>query len=105
MFARVATFEGVEASGVEQTLEKARERVIPILEGLPGWRGATQLYDDRNGKVMVINFFDSEENMEAAEPTFEDLPRQLGQELMQQIAGKRRSVEKFKVLAERRVGG
>ena len=105
MFARIATFEGIDGSGVEQTLEKARERVIPILEGLPGWRGATQLYDDRNGKVVVINFFDSEANMEAAEPTFEDLPRQLGQEFMQQVAGGRRSVEKFKVLADRRVGG
>ena len=103
MFARMATFEGVEASGVEQTLEKARQCVIPILDGLPGWRGATQLYDDRNGKVMVINFFDSEENMEAAEPTFEEMPSRLGPELAERVAGRRRSVEKFRVLAERRV--
>ena len=55
--------------------------------------------------MVVIQFFDSEENMEAAEPTFEEMPRQLGQELMQQLSGRRSSVEKFKVLAERRIGG
>ena len=104
MFARMATFEGIDASSAEETLEAVKDRALSIVEGLPGWQGATQMLDARNGKVVVIHLFDTEENMEAAEPTFEEMPQRLGPELAQQVAGRRRSVEKFKVLDERRPG-
>ena len=103
MFARVATFEGVDAATSQETLDAIRERVTEILEQLPGWQGATQMVDERNQKVVVIQFFDTEENMEAAEPTFEEMPSRLGPELAERVAGRRRSVEKFRVLAERRL--
>ncbi len=103
MFARVATFEGVDVSTAQETLETIRERVSAIVEELPGWQGATQMVDERNQKVVVMHIFDTEENMEAAEPTFEEMPQRLGPELAERVAGRRRSVEKFKVLAERRV--
>ena len=105
MFARMATFEGVDAERAEPVMGQIREKAEEIVSQLPGWQGATQLFDRQNGKVVVIQFFDSEENMEAAEPTFEEMPRQLGPELMEQVAGRRRSVEKFAVLAERRLAG
>ena len=104
MFARIATFEGVDMSTAPQALEQVRERATSIVEALPGWQGAMQLVDEDSGKVMVIHLFDTQENMQAAEPTFEEMPRRLGPELAQQVAGKRRSVERFKVLAERRRG-
>ena len=105
MFARMATFEGVDAEAAEPVMAQIRDKAEEIVSRLPGWQGATQLLDRRNGKVVVIQFFDSEKNMEAAEPTFEDMPTQLGPELMQHVAGRRRSVEKFEVLAERRLAG
>ena len=105
MFARVATFEGVDTSTAPQVREQVRDRALSIVETLPGWQGALQLFDEASGKVMVIHLFDTQENMQAAEPTFEEMPRQLGPELAQQVAGRRRSVERFKVLSERRHGG
>ncbi|MDQ3992493.1 MAG: antibiotic biosynthesis monooxygenase [Actinomycetota bacterium] len=99
----MATFDGVNADTVEPVLENVRERAEQILRELPGWQGATQMLDRRNGKIVVVNFFDSEENMQAAEPTFEEMPRRLGPEIMEQVAGQRRSVEWFEVLAERRL--
>ena len=103
MFARMATFDGVNVETAEPAMERVREKAQQIVAELPGWQGAMQLLDRRNGKVVVMQFFDSEENMEAAEPTFEELPQRLGPEIMQQLAGQRRSVDKFEVLAERRV--
>ena len=103
MFARMATFEGVDEAAAEPVMAQIREKAEEIVRELPGWQGATQLLDRTNGKVVVIQFFDTEENMEAAEPTFEEMPGRLGPELMQQVAGRRRSVEKFEVLAERRL--
>ena len=103
MFVRMATFDGIDVETAEPAMERVREKAQQIVAELPGWQGAMQLLDRRNGKVVVMQFFDSEENMEAAEPTFEELPQRLGPEIMQQLAGQRRSVDKFEVLAERRV--
>jgi exonuclease VII small subunit len=104
MFARIATFEGVDSQTSDETYEEIRAKAEPIVEALAGWQGATQLIDRRSGKTVVIHYFDTEENMEAAESTFEDMPRRLG-EVVQKIAGGRTSVEKYEVLADRRGGG
>ena len=103
MFARMATFDGVDLETAGPAMESVREKAEQILMELPGWRGAMQMIDRRNNRVVVMQLFDSEENMDAAEPTFEEMPERLGPEIMQQLAGRRRSVDKFEVLAERRV--
>ena len=100
MFARVATFEGVDVSAAEGSFQRIRDAVRPIVEGLPGWQGATQLLDREGGKLVVIQLFDTRENMDAAEQTFEEMPRQIPE--AQQVAGRRRSVEKFEVLGDDR---
>ena len=102
MFARIAAFEIGDVDSAERMLESTRERASQIVEDLEGWQGALQLLDREAGKVLVIHLFDSEANMNAAEPTFEEMPRRLGEEVMQRIAGRRVSVERYEVLAETR---
>jgi hypothetical protein len=104
MFARIATFEGVDVAAAERTMDAVRERIEPIMRGLAGFQGYLELVDRSGGKAMTVSFFDSEENMRAAEPTFdEEMPRQLG-DLIEQWAGRRSSVERFEVLADERSG-
>ena len=95
MFARVATFEGVDVDSARQTIEGARDRLRSIVEGLDGWQGVLQLVDRQGGKILTIQLFDSEENMQAAEQTFEDMPRQVPE--VQQVSMRRASVERYEV--------
>ena len=101
MFARVAMFDGIDASRAEAAVPLARERAVSILEKVTGWQGGMQLLDRDNGKLLVLQVFDSEENMEAAESTFENMPQQLGPEVREMLAGKRPSVDKFEIMAAR----
>jgi hypothetical protein len=97
MFARVATFEGIDLDEAEGTAEEARKRLESIFRQMPGWQGTTDLAGE-NGKVLAVTLFDSEENMQAAEPTFdEEMPQALG-DLMRGWSGKRTSVERFRVV-------
>ncbi len=100
MFARVARFEGVE-TGAGNPFERVREQALEILEALPGWQGGMQLFDREGGRVMNIALFDTEENMRAAEGTFDELPQRLGLD-SQQMPGRRTSVERYEVMAEQR---
>ena len=95
MFARVATFEGVDVAAAEPVMETARPQLLSIAQGMPGWQGVLQLVDRQAGKVLTITLFDTEENMRAAEQTFEDMPNRVPE--VRQIAGGRSSVERFEV--------
>lgn len=101
MFARVATFEGVDASRADETMPVVRERATSILEKLAGWQGAMQLLDRDNGKLLVLQVFDSKENMEAAESTFETMPQRLGPEIQQMLTGGPPSVDRFEIMGAR----
>jgi heme-degrading monooxygenase HmoA len=102
MFARMATFEGVDAEGADRTLDEVRKRAEPLMRALPGFQGYVDLMDRANGKGVTISFFDSEENLTAAEPTFdEEMPRALG-DLMEQWSGRRTSVERYEVVVDAR---
>ena len=104
MFARIATFEGVDIAAAERTLDAVRERIEPLLRGMTGYQGLMELVDRGSGRALTLTFFDSEENLRAAEPTFEEeMPRQLG-ELMGEWAGRRSSVERYEVLLDERLG-
>ena len=95
MFARLATFEGVDVGRAEQVTEEARDRLRSIVEGLEGWQGVLQLVDRESGTLMTLQLFDSEENLRAAEQTFEDMPNQVPE--VRQIAGRRSSVKYLEV--------
>src|SRR5262249_5673235 len=76
--ARVARFEGVNVEAAEATMGEADAIIRPLVENLAGYRGHLDLVT-ADGKVLSITLFDSEEDAQAAEPTFnEDMPRQLG---------------------------
>jgi len=105
VFARVSTFEGVDLEAVERTKDAARQREEAIFQAMPGWRGTINLGDRSSGKVVAVSLFDSEDDLKAAEPVFEEeIPRRLG-DLMQEWSGRRVSVERFEVLLEQRPSG
>jgi hypothetical protein len=103
MVARVASFEGVNAEVAERTMDQVAAIISPLMEGLPGYQGHLELVAS-DGKVLSIALFDSEENAQAAEPTFdEEMPRRLG-DLFKDWEGRRVSVERYKVLSDSRSG-
>jgi len=100
VFARVATFEGVDLEASRHATEAARQRLQPLLRALPGWRGLLDLADRSSGKVLSISLFDSEQNAAAAEAVFdEEMPRLLGN-LIEGWAGRRTRVERYEVIFE-----
>ena len=99
MFARVARFEGA-ASGADP-FAQVRDRALEILESMSGWQGGMQLVDREGGRIMNIALFDSEENMRAAESTFEEMPQRLGLD-PEQMPARRAGVEWYEVVADRR---
>ena len=106
MFARMATFSLADPTMARDVLREVREAVMPIVESLEGWRGATQLFDEEGRKMVVIQLFDSRENLDAAESTFDTMPQRMPDDLrdrMGQITGGLQSVDRFEVLGEMRV--
>ena len=99
MFARVATFEGVDIDAAKRTMGEAETRIRPIVGGLQGFQGFMELMAP-DGKFLSITLFDSEANATAAEPVFdEEMPKQLG-DLFKDWQGRRISVDRYEVLAE-----
>ena len=97
MIARVARFEGVNVAEAERTREEAEAVVKPMIEALAGYAGHLELLSD-DGNVLSITLFDNEENVAAAERTFEEeMPRQLG-DLFKRWEGRRLSVDRYKAL-------
>ncbi len=102
MFARIATFDGVDVEEAERTVDTVRERVEPMMRKMPGFQGYMELVDRSGGKALTITLFDSEESVRAAEPTFdEEMPKQLA-DLFGQWAGRRSSVERYEILVDER---
>lgn len=105
MFARIATFEGVNMEVAESTMKEANERLEPIVREIQGLQGSMDLVDKSAGKFMSISFFDSEENLRAAEKIFdEEMPKALG-DLMQKWEGRRTSVGGYEIVGDRRPEG
>jgi hypothetical protein len=101
MFARVATFEGINVEAAQSTMEEAEAVIRPTLSALPGYEGALELAT-QDGKFLSITLFDSMENAAAAEATFDvELPAKLGS-IFQQWAGTRTSVDHYMVVGDAR---
>jgi hypothetical protein len=107
MFARVARFEGLNVATAAQTIDEVRRRREPLMRGLPGYQGHLDLVDRSSGKAVTIAFFDTEQNMIAAERTFdEEMPKRLGHLVGtwagDRTAGHRTAVERYEVVADSR---
>jgi len=99
MVARVAIFEGVDVEQAAATFAEADTRVRPLLDVLSGYRGYCDLASE-DGKVISVVLFDSDADADAAEQTFdEEMPKALA-DLFADFAGRRVSVERYRVLNE-----
>jgi hypothetical protein len=88
MWARIASFEGTD---VERMRAEANRPPDRLPEGL---RGAFGLADAESGRQLFITLFESREALEAAEPMFE----QMGDEIPEEVRGRRVSKEYYEVL-------
>jgi hypothetical protein len=101
MVARVAMFEGVNMQAAQSTMGQADAIIRELMDGLAGYAGHLELASD-SGRMISITFFDSAENAEAAEPTFdEEMPRRLG-EIFQSWEGRRVGVGQYQIVADER---
>lgn len=101
MIARVASFEGVDVAEAERTMDQAEAIIRPLVESMPGYREHLELVS-ADGKVLSITLFDTSDDAEAAEQTFEEeMPRRLG-DLFGGWAGRRISVDRYAVLTDSR---
>ena len=99
MVARVAIFEEVDVDKAAATFAEADTRVRPLLEALSAYRGYCDI-GSAGGKVISVVLFDSDEDADAAEQTFdEEMPKALA-DLFEDFAGRRVSVERYRVLNE-----
>jgi hypothetical protein len=91
-YARLATFEGVEQSGVDELVRQIREGDPP--EGLP----ATEviILFDGASKLQAITFFDSEEDYRRGDEVLSGLNPAVRE-------GKRTSLEKYEVALRRSI--
>ena len=92
MHARVASFEQINPSTVDEVTGRIRERInagqLPA-----GAKGGLMLIDRQRGTSLGITFFDSAEAIDEAEPEFE----RMGEEIPEEIRGRRTSVETYEV--------
>ena len=88
-------FEGVNVQEAKRTMSEAEAIIRPLIESLSGYQGFLEL--------VSITLFNTEENAQAAEPTFdEEMPRRLG-DIFASWEGRRISVDRYSVVAESRL--
>ncbi len=94
MYARVASFEG----GDEKRLQQMNEERMSSGEMNPpeGLKKVLLLGNNEAGKRLFITFFDDREAVAAAEQRFE----QMGDEISEEIRGRRTSVDVYEVVFE-----
>ncbi len=101
MIARVASFEGINVEAAQSSMDEAEAVIRPILAGLPGYSGGLELASP-DGKFISISLFETMENAESAESTFdEEMPAKLGH-LFQDWEGNRVSVDRYQVVGDDR---
>jgi heme-degrading monooxygenase HmoA len=86
MHARVARFEGRDASLTDQLIQRARD-VGPA--SVPDAKGFLGLFDRERGTSLGITFFDSEDALRNSEQAFEDM----AQHFPSEMRGRRTSVD------------
>ncbi len=103
MFVRVLTLEGIDPDKFDEFGETAREATRPVLQSLDGYQGAVMMLDREGRRMRNAVFFESEENVRAAEPMFESMPERLPDGLREMVGQAERRVDVFEVIANDRV--
>ena len=89
MYARVASFEGVDMERMREMSESEGEMDTP-----EGMTGGMVLADKGSGRSLFVAFFDSPDAIEAAKEKFE----QMGNEIPEDVRGRRTSVDIYEVV-------
>ena len=92
MYARVAAFQNRDMGQIDGLITTIQDR-IRAGEELPGAKRLLMLIDREAGTSLGITFFENEEAIRAAEPTFE----RMGDEIPEDVRGRRTSVEIYEV--------
>jgi heme-degrading monooxygenase HmoA len=94
VFGRLTRFAGVADDGsLELYVRLVRERVLPVVRGIPGFSGYLALTDGERGEVLVLTLWASEQQMHAREET----TVQLRSEAAEKVGATVVSVERFRV--------
>jgi hypothetical protein len=89
MYARVASFEGVDMERMREATEGSGEMDMP-----EGMKGGMVLADENSGRSIFIAFFDSTEAIQAASEQFD----KMGDEIPEDVRGRRTSVDVYEVV-------
>jgi hypothetical protein len=92
MHARIAAFENRDMSRIDELVRLIRDRQSAGTE-IPDALGMYMLVDRSAGAMLGISLFESEDAIRAAEPIFE----RMGDEVPEELRGKRTSVDVFEV--------
>lgn len=95
MYARVAAFENRDTSRIDEMIAIVTER-SEAGQDLPGLKRVLMLVDRDAGTALGITFFESEEAIRRAEPSFE----RMGDEIPEELRGRRTSVETYEALID-----
>ncbi len=92
MWARVASFENADLDRLEQMSQGGVQQMSP-----PAGMKRVMVFADRAAKRhSFVTFFDTREALEAAEKRFEEM----GDEIPEEIRGRRTSVEVYELVHE-----
>jgi hypothetical protein len=92
MYARIAAFENRDMSKVDELIATVEERARSGTD-LPDAKRVLILLDRETGTSLGITFFDTEEAIRRAEPAFE----RMGDEIPEEMRGRRISIETYEV--------
>jgi heme-degrading monooxygenase HmoA len=90
MYARVASFEGRDASLTDELVKRVRDQGPA---SVPDSKGFLGLFDRERGTALGISFFDSEEAIRNSQRAFEDM----AQNFPAEMRGRRTSVDVYEV--------
>lgn len=94
MYARVASFEGGDLEKIRQNAEEARSSgTMNLPEGI---KRTLVLADREANRRQFITFFETREELDAAQQRFEAM----GDEIPEEIRGRRTSVDVYEVVFE-----
>ena len=86
MYARVASFEGRDASLTDELVKRVRDQGPGSVPDAKGFLG---LFDREHGMALGITFFDTEEAIRNSQRAFEDM----AQNFPAEMRGRRASVD------------
>jgi hypothetical protein len=99
VYARVATFERSDMSRMDEMIETVKERMEGDAPPHPAMKGGLMLVDREGGRTLGITFFDTREAIQDAEATF----ARMGDEIPEELRGRRVGVDVYEVAAEQRL--